>query len=69
MREAAGKAAIWVEPLSTESIRKGMLLAATEGKLVKNLSELGRKEAKLYTWARTARLVKQVYKTVMYDKK
>jgi glycosyltransferase involved in cell wall biosynthesis len=61
MPEAAGDAALYVDPLDTESIADGMLKLAGDGSLRESLISAGYKRAKLFTWEKTARELLDVF--------
>jgi glycosyltransferase involved in cell wall biosynthesis len=48
--EVAGGAALLVDPLDTEAIRQGLETIATDPRLRSQLSEMGLKRAKMFSW-------------------
>ena len=61
MPEVAGEAALYVDPLSVDSIAEGMKTLAGDSKLRKRLSTLGHERARLFSWDNTAREMVKVY--------
>ncbi len=59
LKEVAGEAAVIVDPLSIESIAKGLDKLLSDSKLRKHLAEEGPKQAKRFTWANTVALFMQ----------
>jgi glycosyltransferase involved in cell wall biosynthesis len=66
MKEVAGKAALLVEPLSTQKICEAMLIVTQNDTLRKKLVDLGIQRARLFSWQKTALETLKVYRR-MYD--
>jgi glycosyltransferase involved in cell wall biosynthesis len=64
MPEVAGDAALYVDPLSVDSIAEGLHRLLTDGVLVRELAARGLERARLFTWERTAEATEQVYRAV-----
>jgi len=62
--EVAGDSAYLVDPLSVESIAKGMIMLATKPGLRLTLSEKGIERSKLFDWKMTAEKTLKVYHEV-----
>ena len=61
MPEVAGDAALYVDPLSTESIAEAIVKVSNDEQLRKKLISAGRNRNKEFTWERTAGEVIKVY--------
>lgn len=61
MSEIAGKNAVYIEPLETESIAEGIVRLVRDEPLRRHLAEEGLRQAAAYTWERTATMTVQVY--------
>jgi glycosyltransferase involved in cell wall biosynthesis len=61
MPEVAGDAALYVDPLTVDSIAEGMKTLAGDSELRRMLSTLGYKRARLFSWENTAREMVKVY--------
>lgn len=57
-------AAILVNPTEVRSMTQAILRITTDPKLANKLTNLGLVKAKQYTWAKTARTVKQLYESL-----
>jgi glycosyltransferase involved in cell wall biosynthesis len=57
MPEISGDAAILVDPFDTESITRAMKRVLTEPLEMQNLTQLGAKRARVFSWDRSARLL------------
>jgi glycosyltransferase involved in cell wall biosynthesis len=66
MKEVAGKAALLVDPLSTQKICDAMLIVTQNGTLRKKLVDLGIQRARLFLWQKTALETLKVYRRI-YD--
>ena len=64
MAEVAGKAAILVDPRSTESIAKGIKTGLTSGLVRKKLIKAGKERVKKFTWEKAAKETLRVYKNI-----
>ncbi len=64
--EIAGQAAVYVNPMSVQSIAEGMHALATNANLRKELISLGYKNIERFSWKETAEKTLSVYKSV-YD--
>ena len=62
MPEVAGNAALYVDPLSTESIADAIVEISNNEQLRQDLVAAGRERNKLFTWERTAGEVVKVYR-------
>ncbi len=65
-REVAGKAACWFDPKSAESLRRA--IESMDEKARKRLVELGRKQAKKYSWKKTAEKTVEIYRKILNEK-
>lgn len=63
--EILGEAALLVDPLDPEAVADGLVMLATDGILRRRLSMAGKARAVGYTWTRTGRLTRDVYKAVL----
>ena len=61
MPEVAGDAALYVDPLSTESIAQAIIKVSNDEQLRQNLVTAGRERNKQFTWQRTAEEVVKIY--------
>ena len=55
--EVAGEAAYLVDPYDTDQIAHGMLMLATDSSLRQMLIIKGRRQAKIFSWEKTARII------------
>jgi len=62
MAEVAGKAAILVDPNSTESIVRGIKTVVNSELIRKKLIEAGKRRAKRFSWERAAKETLEIYK-------
>jgi glycosyltransferase involved in cell wall biosynthesis len=62
--ELAGDAALLVDPRDSEAIADALDRVLSDGALAERLRRAGPARAAVYTWARTARLVKDAYREV-----
>lgn len=62
MPEVGGDGALYVDPLSTESIAQSIINISNDENLRQNLIAAGRERCKLFTWKKTAQDVVNVYK-------
>ena len=62
MPEVAGDAALYVDPVSTESIAQAMVKISNDEQLRLKLIAAGKERNKQFTWKRTAEKVVDVYK-------
>ena len=65
--EIAGNAAICVDPKSTEAIADGLEAVLTDDAKSRILVNRGKKHVSEFTWERTAKETRTVYKKVLYD--
>lgn len=68
MKEVAGDATFLVNPKSVNEITNSIRILIDNVPLAKNLSKLGLKHAKKYTWKKTAQKTLKVYKKVFEEK-
>ncbi|UCC79738.1 MAG: glycosyltransferase family 4 protein, partial [Candidatus Zixiibacteriota bacterium] len=62
MPEAAGDAALYVDPFDIDSICDGLLKITNDSDLRSRLSRSGKDRVALFTWERTAKEMIKVYK-------
>ena len=62
--EQAGDAALLFEPTSIESIAEAIYRMATDSKLREDLKQRGGKRIQLFTWDRTARMYRALYRKI-----
>jgi len=62
--EQAGDAALLFEPTSVESIAKAIYRMATDDELRETLRQRGGKRIQLFTWDRTARMYRALYRKI-----
>lgn len=65
MPEIAGDAALYVDPLSIESISRAIVKIANDSSLRESLVVAGRERNKFFTWKKTAEKAVEVYKKVV----
>jgi glycosyltransferase involved in cell wall biosynthesis len=65
MPEAAGRAAILVDPLDEEAIKNGIIMLASNTSLLNELRELGFTQAKKFDWSITARKTLDVFQEMV----
>lgn len=65
--EVVGDAAVLVDPYSVEEIAEGMERLVTDAGLRKELSEKGLERAKDFTWERSAKILMDVYKSLVEE--
>jgi glycosyltransferase involved in cell wall biosynthesis len=63
--EVSGVAALTVDPLSVSEIAEALRLVLTDTSVAKELGELGRARAKLFTWEATAASTVEVYRRLL----
>jgi glycosyltransferase involved in cell wall biosynthesis len=63
--EVLGDAALVVDPLDPEAMADGLVRIGTDGSFRRRLSMAGKARAVGYTWTRTARLTRDVYKAAL----
>jgi glycosyltransferase involved in cell wall biosynthesis len=61
-REVLGDAALFVDPVSVDSIAAGLERLSSDGQLRRTFSVRGRAQASLYTWENTARATLGAYR-------
>lgn len=66
--EVGGDSVLYVNPLSVEDIAKAMYQILTNPDLRNSLSKKGSERAKLFSWDRTAKGVKQVFEECLFTK-
>jgi glycosyltransferase involved in cell wall biosynthesis len=64
LREYGGDAVLTFDPLSTESIASSLLRMATDAELRGELRERGKERARRFTWERTAKTYRALYRKV-----
>ncbi|MFH1601803.1 MAG: glycosyltransferase family 1 protein [Candidatus Shapirobacteria bacterium] len=64
MKEIAGRAALLVDPYSSESIAKGIEKIVSSREANKNLKRLGKKRLKDFSWEKAARKTLKIYEQV-----
>jgi glycosyltransferase involved in cell wall biosynthesis len=65
LREIAGDAALRVDPLSVESITRGLTRLLADGDLRRELGRRGLEQAATFTWTRTAALAETAYRSAL----
>jgi glycosyltransferase involved in cell wall biosynthesis len=60
--EVVGRAAMLVDPTSEDQISHAMVALAHDNRLRSSLSELGRHQAELFPWSKTAQLTAAAYR-------
>jgi len=65
MAEVAGKAAILVDPDSTESIARGIKTVVNSELIRKKLIETGKRRVRQFSWEKTAEEVLEVYRSLV----
>ena len=63
--EVLGEGALMVDPNDAEAMAEGLVACGTDHALRRRLSMAGKARAVGYTWARTGRLTRDVYKAVL----
>jgi glycosyltransferase involved in cell wall biosynthesis len=63
--EVSGFAALTVDPLSVNEIAEALKLVLTDASVAKELGELGRLRAKLFTWEAAAASTVEVYRSLL----
>ncbi len=63
--EVAGVAALTVDPLSVDEIAEALRLVLTDASVAKELGDLGRERAKLFTWKAAAASTVDVYRSLL----
>jgi len=69
MPEAAGEAAVYVNPYEIDSIAEGLKRIAGDKELREKLSRMGLERASQFSWENTARQMIEVYKRASEIKK
>jgi glycosyltransferase involved in cell wall biosynthesis len=65
MPEVAGEAAVYIDPLSVDSIAEGIRRALTSRDVQRRLAQAGVARARDFTWTRTAELTAAVYREAL----
>ena len=68
MPEVAGNAALLVDPYSTEEIKRAMQMLLSDAKLRKRLIDSGVRQARRFSWGKTADETMKVYEKVLETK-
>jgi glycosyltransferase involved in cell wall biosynthesis len=66
--EVAGQAAVYFDPLSTDSIAAAIRKCLDDPTLLKSLRELGRENVKRFDWQKTAQLTLETYRQAALGK-